>query len=309
MLPAFFTTVLFSLSAVSGSISSRLVGGMNANFCRLLFGTVLLGLAAHLWGGGFSGGSLWWFLFSGAVGFGVGDTAVFQSLPRIGSRLTMVLVLCVSPPMAAVAEWLWMGTRLSLPEIGCALLILAGVGIALAPDRTQKIPRRTFWIGTAFGMVASACQAGGSVLSRKAFSLAAMTGEDIGGPTAAYQRIVGGVAVALVFLIIARHRLWLAWWWERRDAAARGLGAHRWRRATPWILFNGLVGPALGVSCFQWALKIAPTGVVLPILALTPVVIIPFSRFLEGERPTRRSLLGGLLAVLGAAFLARLASH
>ena len=49
---------------------------------------------------------------------------------------------------------------------------------------------------------------------------------------------------------------------SRRDAAIRGVGAHRWRRATPWILFNGLVGPALGVSCFQWALKIAPTGVV-----------------------------------------------
>jgi len=38
--------------------------------------------------------------------------------------------------------------------------------------------------------------------------------------------------------------------------------------------------------------------------AITPLVIIPFSYHLEGERPTLRSLAGGALAVLGAAALA-----
>jgi drug/metabolite transporter (DMT)-like permease len=78
----------------------------------------------------------------------------------------------------------------------------------------------------------------------------------------------------------------------------------RWRKAWPWVLLNGLAGPALGVSCYQWALKTTPTGVVLPIVAITPLVIIPFSYHLEGERPTLRSLAGGALAVLGAAALA-----
>jgi drug/metabolite transporter (DMT)-like permease len=77
-----------------------------------------------------------------------------------------------------------------------------------------------------------------------------------------------------------------------------------WRKAFPWVLINGLAGPALGVACYQWALKNYPTGVVLPIVAITPLVIIPFSRYLEGERPTLRSLLGGLIAVAGAAALA-----
>ena len=52
-----------------------------------------------------------------------------------------------------------------------------------------------------------------------------------------------------------------------------------------------------------------PVGVVLPIVAITPLVIIPFSFYLEGERPTRRSLLGGAVAVLGAAALAWATSH
>jgi len=58
------------------------------------------------------------------------------------------------------------------------------------------------------------------------------------------------------------------------------------------------------VSCYQWALKIAPTGIVLPIVAMTPIVIIPFSRYVEGERATMRSLIGGAVAVAGAVLLA-----
>jgi len=40
-------------------------------------------------------------------------------------------------------------------------------------------------------------------------------------------------------------------------------------------------------------------------VATTPLVIIPFSCLLEGERPTGRSLVGGAVAVAGAVALAR----
>jgi drug/metabolite transporter (DMT)-like permease len=43
---------------------------------------------------------------------------------------------------------------------------------------------------------------------------------------------------------------------------------------------------------------------VLPIVATTPLVIIPLSYLLEGERPSRRSLAGGAIAVAGAVALA-----
>ena len=38
----------------------------------------------------------------------------------------------------------------------------------------------------------------------------------------------------------------------------------------------------------------------LPIVALTPLTIIPFSMWFEKERPTLRSLVGGAIAVAGA---------
>ncbi|MCL5096143.1 MAG: EamA family transporter [Candidatus Omnitrophica bacterium] len=58
------------------------------------------------------------------------------------------------------------------------------------------------------------------------------------------------------------------------------------------------------MSCYQWALKTTPTGVVLPIVATTPLVVIPFARFLEGDLLTPRSIIGGIVAVVGAAALA-----
>jgi drug/metabolite transporter (DMT)-like permease len=93
-------------------------------------------------------------------------------------------------------------------------------------------------------------------------------------------------------------------WIVKRREPAMGDARERWSKAWPWVLLNGLTGPALGVSCYQWALKTAPTGIVLPIVAITPIVIIPFSRYIEGERPTWRSLAGGLVAVIGAVLLA-----
>jgi drug/metabolite transporter (DMT)-like permease len=59
----------------------------------------------------------------------------------------------------------------------------------------------------------------------------------------------------------------------------------------------------LGVGCYQWALATTPAGIVLPIVATTPLAVIPLAMLLDGEKPSLRSLLGGLLAVIGATAL------
>jgi drug/metabolite transporter (DMT)-like permease len=311
MLAAFLTTVLFSISAVCGNRTAKLLGGTEANFWRLCFAAALLAIYGHAFGSGLSGNAFPVFLISGCIGFGIGDMALFQALPRLGSRLSVMLTLCLSSPLAAVIEWFWLRTGLSAAEIVCGLVILGGVALALAPGKQlQLAPRQLAW-GLSFGLVASLCQALGAVLSRKAFSMAKLAGENIDGITAAYQRILGGVAVGALMLLFVKRGSILDALFRGEDPLARPTAppAGRWRKAWPWVLANGLAGPALGVSCYQWALKTTPTGVVLPIIAITPLVIIPFSYHLEGERPTVRSLAGGGLAVLGAATLAWVANQ
>ena len=301
MLAAFLTTVLFSISAVCGHRTAKLLGGTEANFWRLCLAAALLAIYAHAFGPGLHSAAWPTFFLSGCIGFGVGDAALFQALPRLGSRLSVMLVLCLSAPIAAVIEWLWIGTRLSASQIGYGLMILAGVAIALSPGKHLNLSRAEVVPGTLFGLVAAFCQAYGAVLSRKAFAISRLAGESLDGVTSAYQRILGGVVVTAILFAVIRRR-------SADDGVTNGAATvtrkEKWRAAWLWVVLNGLAGPALGVSCYQWALKTTPTGIVLPIVAITPLVIIPFARYVEGERATIRSLLGGLIAVAGAAALA-----
>jgi len=70
-----------------------------------------------------------------------------------------------------------------------------------------------------------------------------------------------------------------------------------------WMLANGLAGPVLGVGCYQWALATTPSGIVLPIAATAPLLSIPIAFWLEGDRPSRRAMGGGILAVAGCVAL------
>jgi drug/metabolite transporter (DMT)-like permease len=294
MLASFLTTIFFSLSVIFAARSSRILGGPTANLGRICLATVLLAIWAHVFGVGLRGASLPWFFLSGVVGFGLGDMALFGALPRIGPRLAILLTQCLAAPIAAVAEWTWLGTTLRPVDLACAGVILGGVAIALAPDHGSDVDRRTFWIGVLFGSGSALGQALGAVLSRKANEVAALTHFPIDGGTAAYQRIVGGVLMTVFAFVLMR---------KSRTAEEEARPPGRWRAAWPLVVANALAGPAIGVGCYQWALRTTASGIVLPIVATSPLVTIVLSFFLEGLRPTRRAVLGGLVAVAGAVAL------
>jgi drug/metabolite transporter (DMT)-like permease len=287
MLPALLTTLLWSVSVVCATRSTRYLGSAVANLARLCLATVLLAVWAHGFGKGLDGAGLWFFVLSGFVGFGLGDLALYEALPRIGSRLTLLLMQCLAAPIGALVEWLWLGTTLSGAQCFAGLIILVGVGVALAPGMHFHLDRKHLFSGTIFGVLAAVGQGGGAVLSRKAFELVKQAGQSIDGGTAAYQRILGGIGVAAFYFVWVRGR------------QATVAGHIEWRKAWPWVLVNTVGGPVLGVGCYQWALSTTPSGIVLPIVATLPLVVIPFAWRLEGDRPGARSIIGGAIAVAG----------
>lgn len=300
MLPAFLATVLFSLSVVFAARTTRILGGTTANFYRLCVATALLAIWAHAFGSGFGGGAFWLFFLSGCIGFGLGDIALYQTLPRLGPRLTILMVHCLAAPFAALTEWLWIGTPLTAAQIVSGLVILTGVAIALAPEAHLHIAPKALMVGMTLGVVAALGQGMGAVVSRKAYAVIQQSSQHIDGLTAAYQRILGGLIFA------ALPSLWVMLKngsgsppVATQDEIAPGARDER-RRVWPWVLLNSLAGPTLGVGCYQWALETTPSGVVLPIVATTPIVVIPFAYLAEGDRPGLRSIVGGLIAVVGA---------
>jgi drug/metabolite transporter (DMT)-like permease len=290
MVFAFLTTLLWSLSAVSARKMVDALGSMLANLARLLVATALLTAWALLWGRGVHGQGFWWFVASGVAGFGLGDIALYFALGRIGSRLTILLTQTLAAPVGALVEWLWLGTTLSGWEMLSGAGVLAGVVLALVPKDNTHIAQDRLSAGIAWGVVAAVGQGLGAVLSRRAFNLSAAGGLQIDGGTAAFQRILGGIVVGAI-----------AWWLLRPGPDRQPLSvlaiAVRRPRFVALLLAAALFGTVVGVACYQWALATAPSGIVLPIVALCPIVILPFTYWLEGDRPHPRSLVGGAIAV------------
>jgi drug/metabolite transporter (DMT)-like permease len=295
---AFLATLLFTISVTCGHRTAKLIGGVEANFWRLALATCFLGLWAYLGGSGLGGDAFPIFLISGLVGIGVGDAGLFQALPRLGSRLSLLLLQCLTAPLAAVVEWLWLGTTLDVPQVICMLVILAGVGVALAPGEHLTIPRRTLVVGVIFAVIGATGNGLGAVISRKAYAVAHESAQTIDGGTAAFQRILGGLLVAAVLLLVAK-RQFVRLPESAGDVFDTTSARDKWRRIWPWVLMNSLAGQTLGVSCMQWALESTPTGIVMSIVALTPLTVIPFARVFEQEKITARSLAGGAFAVVG----------
>ena len=302
MFAALLTTLLFSVSAICGHRTATRLGGVEANFWRIVCATLFLALWANTFGQGTAGAAFWIFVGSGLAGIGLGDTAYFQALPRLGSRRTVLLTQCLTAPAAIVIEWLWLGTKLDPPEILCIAVILAGVAMALSPGDHLKIEPRRLWFGVLGAAIAALGGALGAVLSRKAYAVAHAAGEHPDPGTTGYQRVLGGaVALALVFLVVKwRHA-------RRRGDDAQlkdSFSARQKWQLWPWVLVNSLAGQTVGVSCMQRALENTPTGIVTAIIAMTPIVMLPLARIFEGERISAREIIGGLIAIAGVIGLA-----
>lgn len=299
MIAALAASILFAASITCGHRAAKLIGGASANFWRLVIATILLGIWSFGFGIGLGGAGFTFFFVSGLLGFGVGDVALYQALPRLGSRLAMLFTQCLAAPFAVIIERVWLGTQLSWLQILCISVILGGVALAIAPHETVKRDPREWRLGAVFGVLSGLGGALGAVFSRRAFTATAAANETIDGANAAFQRIIGGVLVAGVFLAIVR--------WQKSRTLAHAAGeddcshdARERKRVWIWVVCNAIAGPTLGVSCMQWALRTTPTGVVLAIVAMTPLAVIPLARMFEGEKPTVYSLLGSTVAVAGA---------
>jgi drug/metabolite transporter (DMT)-like permease len=167
MLAALLTALLFSVSAICGHRTSRQIGGVEANFWRVCLATIFLAIWAYSFGTGFEGDAFPIFVLSGLAGIGLGDSGFFQALPRLGSRLTVLLTQCLTALFAVVIEWFWLKTRLTGTELLCIAVILVGVAVALAPswrrnsrqadlpDDHLKITPRQMLVGFLYSIVAA----------------------------------------------------------------------------------------------------------------------------------------------------------
>ncbi|HEY3760914.1 MAG TPA: DMT family transporter [Verrucomicrobiae bacterium] len=300
---ALLAALCFAASAICAYRSSTQIGGIEANFWRICMAAFCLALWTLSFGSEMASQSLIWFVISGVMGIGLGDTFYFQALPRLGSRRAVLLTQCFIPLFAILIEWLWLGTKLSTGQLLCVAVILTGIAIALAPGDHAKIPARVLWMGIVCTVLAGFCSALGAVISRKAYFVAHAAGELPDPGTTGFQRVLGGMVVPGILLLVTKWKSAHAHGGVFEEKTLR-VSREKWKRIWPWVFGNSFAGQTLGVTCVQWALEKTQTGIVMTMVATTPLILLPMTRVVEHEKIGLRSLCGVLIAVGGIAGLA-----
>lgn len=70
-----------------------------------------------------------------------------------------------------------------------------------------------------------------------------------------------------------------------------------------WLTLGTISGPFLGVSLGLLSLQHIPTGPAMTLMSLTPLLMLPFTRYLLKDHITIRATAGAAIAVVGAAML------
>ena len=299
--PPLLAAWLFAASAICGQRLTVVMDAMWANLIRLTLAALLLAIAAGTLARGLQleNGALPWFLFSGAVGFGVGDIGLFLAFAKLGARLTMLINLCLAPLFAAAGERLLLGTRITAVELAAMLVVTLGVGLAVSGRRPARPHReRDYPLGLALAVLAGMGQGVGAVLSRWAEGYASP--EAVTPLAQAFQRCSGGWLVLLVATLL---------WW--RHMRRRGLPIVRVPvvKCLPWLLGTATFGPVIGVACFQWALVVVENSAfVQAIVSTSPIAVMVLAFLLDREVPSMRSVMGAIIGVGGVVALCLLRS-
>lgn len=223
---------------------------------------------------------------SGIVGIGLGDTAYFFAINKIGARKTLVLET-LSPPLGALLAFIVIGEIISTEAWSGIFLTLLGV-IWVISEQTSQSDRITNKYGIIWAIAAAVAQAVGAVLSRLA-----LLDSDISPLESSLIRIAAGSAIALILTQIPIFSTTQTITTTLKSFSGRTVGI---------IFLAATASTYLGIWLQQTSLKFAPTGIAQTLLATSPIFIIPIT-LIMGEKVTWRSFFGVLIAVAGISLL------
>jgi drug/metabolite transporter (DMT)-like permease len=313
VLPAMLTAVFFGVTPVVAGRAIKLIGFVRANLVRLAFAVVVMGAWAFAFGLGLRG-QLLLFVTAGAIGFGLGGLSLLAALPRLGAPLTSLIEETIAAPIAGVVAWFWYQEKLTTNQVLFSGLILVGVAIGLAPYVRATVVRGVTRAGVALGVglallaalgqgVSFAATRNGLLQMKAAHKALPAINPAPDVVTVAFQRLAGGLAVAIVVYLVARWIYRRRWGFATAEGTTRSVLDYDGRTVTSrplfWGALNALFGPILGVTCTVWAQLTLPAAQVQSIAAVAPLIAVPFAFWLEGHKPPRLWYVGALVAIVG----------
>ena len=289
-LAALATSFFFALTALIFTITGHMVGSQVTNRMRLTFALVyllILNLILYREPLPLSAeSSRWiWLSLSGIIGLSLGDAFLFQSFISIGPRLG-TLLLSLAPIFGSIIAWIFFGEFLTALQITGIVLALAGIAWVITSDEEPpNTPRGHTRRGVIFGVLGGLGQAVGLVLSK----------QGLFGEFSPFQANAIRTLAAVIFI------------WGLAAFEGKVIATFTALKENPQVIrllaLGALVGPVLGVSASLLAVQHAQIGVASTLMALPPVIILPFSYFVFKEKIGWPAVVGTVLAIAGVAIL------
>ncbi len=295
---ALLTAMCYSVSSIFFTTAGKKFGPLVSNRLRLVVAILLLGITHWIVYGNpipsNAGAERWfWLGTSGIVGLAIGDLFLFQAYVSLGPRLGL-LFLSLSPALASLLAWIFLGETLSGGNILGIILTLAGIAwVVLESNINGKSPtgnnievlHNVNIKGIIAGLIAAAGQAFGVVLAK--FGL----GNN-------FPALSGNV----IRMSAAFTALWLATVIQGQVISTVQQANYQ-RSGLLYILGGAIFGPLVGVSLSLYAIQNTNIGIASTIIALPPTFLLPIGYFIFKEKISWQAVVGTLMAVAGVGLL------
>ena len=257
------------------------------------------------------GGTWWWLLLSGLVGYVIGDYCLMQGYIHIGSRFGQ-LFMTLSAPTAAITGRILLGERMRTVAIIGMIITLSGIALSILSktDGTDnhklhfKLPAK----GIFYAAMAGICQGFGLVLSKVGLTHydAALEALNIAKDTVMEGAILplpASISVPFAATTIRAYigitGFFLALVIFNKDGLQQLRHAANDRKAMWCVLASTVFGPFIGVSASLLATMYTSAGIAQTLFALTPILIIAPAAILFHQKVTFREVIGAIISVTG----------
>jgi len=286
-LAALATAVCWTLCALCFEYSCKKIGSLSVNMIKLYLAFILFTIFAWIFRGSplptdASGSAWFWLGLSGIIGFVVGDLFLFKALAMIGARTSM-LVMALVPPVTAVMGYFLLSERISAWHCVGMTVTIAGVAVVILTREKKSKKFKHPVKGIVYACIGMCGQAVGLVLSKYGMG-------EYNAFSATQIRIIAGL---IGFTVLIFH---LKAWGQLFEA-------FKHKPAMSVTTIGAVFGPFLGVYLSLLAVQKTSTGIATTIIAIVPVLIIPFSILLYKEKINLREIVGAIVAVAGTAIM------
>ncbi len=290
---AFVTAVCWAGSSIFFTSTSKAIGAIAVNRIRLVFAVALI-LIAHVV---LTGQLLplsaepyrWlWLGLSGFVGLVLGDTFLFQAYKMIGNRLG-TLIMAGVPVISSLGAWILLGEQLDTKSLVGIFICVAGIVVVVMErpangNSSSHHERRQYLLGILYAIGGALGQAGGLILAKL-------------GLADNFPSISGVMIRMLVAMVV----MWLITIAMRQVKST--LQHLRCAAVTRDLVGGSFVGPFVGVWLSQIAVQNTYVGIASTLMALTPIIMLPVSKWYYKEHVSLRAFLGTVVALAGVAII------